>query len=74
MNEKVENLILERLRPMRADLSYVREGIDVLKAEATATRQHVAGLIGHQTATEIRVARMEDRLERVERRLELRDQ
>lgn len=74
MNENVENIILEHLRAMRADISRVREDIDVLKAEAIATRQHMAGFLGHQTATDVRIARTETRLDRIERRLELRDE
>lgn len=74
MNEKVENLILEHLRAMRADMSTIAGKVDALQGEMISMRQHFAGFLGHQVVQDQRVAEMDDRLERIEKRLELRSE
>ncbi len=51
MNEKVENLILEHLRAIRADMNRMADQMATLRAEMPATRQQVAGIVTLQRNT-----------------------
>jgi hypothetical protein len=73
VNEKVENLILEHLRSIRADMSKMSERMDVISAEILIIRQHMAGLLGSQTLHDTEIAGLKARLDRIEKRLELVD-
>ena len=73
MNEKVENLILEHLRIMRADMSSMKEDMGTMRAEMLIIRQHMAGLLGSQTLHDGEIASIKVRLDRIEKRLELVD-
>jgi uncharacterized protein involved in exopolysaccharide biosynthesis len=71
MNEKVENLILEHLRAIRADMNRMADQMATLRAEMTATRQQVAGIVTLQEHDHTDIAALKARLERIERRLDL---
>ena len=73
MNEKVENLILEHLRPMRGDISGIRDDISTLRAEMTSVRQHLGGVISLQEHDHGDIATIKTKLDRVEERLDLVD-
>ncbi|MCU0830457.1 MAG: hypothetical protein MUC58_02895 [Rhizobiaceae bacterium] len=73
MNEKVENLILEHLRAMRGDISKVRDDISTLKAEMISLRQHVGSIATLQQHDHGDLGAIKDRMDRIERRLELSD-
>jgi len=73
VNEKVENLILEHLRIMRADMSSMKEDMGTMRAEMLIIRQHMAGLLGSQTLHDGEIASIKVRLDRIEKRLELVD-
>ncbi|MBN9074003.1 MAG: hypothetical protein J0H34_20875 [Rhizobiales bacterium] len=73
MNEKVENLILEHLRNIRADMSSMKEDMGTMRAEMLIVRQHMAGLLGSQTLHDGEIASIKVRLDRIEKRLELAD-
>lgn len=49
MNESVENLLLEHMRAMRADIGAIKEEMSGMRAEMLIIRQHMAGLLGAQT-------------------------
>ena len=51
MNDKVESLILEHLRIIRADMSSMKEEMGAMRAEMLIIRQHMAGLLGGQIPT-----------------------
>jgi hypothetical protein len=73
VNEKVENLILEHLSIMRADMSSMKEDMGTMRAEMLIIRQHMAGLLGSQTLHDGEIASIKVRLDRIEKRLELVD-
>jgi hypothetical protein len=73
VNEKVENLILEQHRAMRADMAKMADGIQTLGVEMTAMRQHLAGVVTIQEHDHSDIASIKVRLDRIERRLELAD-
>jgi hypothetical protein len=71
MNEKVENLVLEQLRAMRGDMARVADRMDTMAAEMTAIRQHLSGVVTIQERDHTDIAALKNRLDRIERRLEL---
>ena len=74
MNEKVENLVLEHLRDLRAHLSRVEHKVDQLSGQMLAANQHAAGFFTSQMNLEAEQADHRARLERMERRMELREE
>jgi len=71
MNENIENLVLEHLRIIRADLSSMKDELSGARAELLIMRQHMAGLLGGQTLHDVEIAGLKVRLDRIEKRLEL---
>ena len=74
MNEKVENLVLEQLRHIRGDIGRLDERVGLLQSEVMSMRQMMAGLISQQATDGARGELLERRVDRIERRLELRDE
>lgn len=81
MNENIENLILEQLRLIRSRIDRIDHNIDELKTRMTGLEQSMVGVkrevnqgyefdIGLQHALD----RHAERIERIERRLELTEQ
>jgi uncharacterized protein YigA (DUF484 family) len=73
MNDKVENLVLEQLRELRADNARILDEIRGLKAEMIAGRHHSRGLQTLQDRDHDDLSAVKVRLDRIERRLELAD-
>jgi len=71
MNEKVENLILEHLRVIRADVSSLREEVSGIRAEMRSMKQHMAAFMSHETAQDGDIAAMKLQLERIGKRLDI---
>ncbi len=59
MNEKVENLVLEQLRHIRADVSSMKEEMAGVRSELIIMRQHMAGLMG-RGRSKLMIARCEN--------------
>lgn len=81
MADNIENLILEHLRAIRADIGGIKEDVREIKQRLTSLEAAVAGLrrdnanlysdvIDQQT----RYDRLTERVERIERRLDLAQQ
>lgn len=70
---EVENLMLEHLRVIRADIARVKEDVAGLRTEMTAMRHHMAGMFTMQEHQHGEIATLRDRVDRIERRLELTD-
>jgi hypothetical protein len=73
MSNPNDNLVLEHLRAIRADMSSMREDMSGMRAEVLIIRQHMAGLLGAQTLHDAEIAGLRTRLDRIEKRLELVD-
>jgi predicted lipoprotein len=73
MNEKVENLILEHLRVIRADMRKMADDIHTLRAEMIAMRAHMGGFTSLQDHDHTDIAAIKLRLDRIEQRLDLVD-
>ena len=73
MNEKVENLVLEQLRAIRAEMTKMADYMHTLQAEMTAMRQNLSGVRTLQDHDHGDIASLKHRLERIEKRLDLVD-
>jgi hypothetical protein len=77
MTDNVENLILEQLRLIRAELAGLKRDNE---RDHQDIKMRLSGLEGHQVAAHhdsvrqsVRLDDLDERLQRVERRLEIRD-
>jgi len=73
VTDNVESLVLEQLRRINARLDNIEGDIHDLKTRVTALDEHMSGVFIALSGNNTRLDRMDDRLARVERRLELRD-
>ena len=71
MTEGVENMMLEILKRMQVDIADMKGDIADLKTRATAVDEHIGGLFITISGNNARLDRVVDRLERIERRLDL---
>lgn len=78
MSENVENLMLEHLKAIRTDMREMREDIREVKMRIGQLDIGLAGLrreIAHAEEADaisgVRIDRLQERIERMERRLEL---
>ena len=78
MSNKVTNqLLLEHLKAIQSKLSTMANDIGDLKSDMRGLKSHMAGYMQSEVAQDMAqdsaIATMQTRLERIERRLELRD-
>jgi hypothetical protein len=69
-----ENLVLEHLRAIRAEMGKMADWMQTLSVEMTAIRQHLSGVVTIQDHDHTDIASIKTRLDRIEKRLELIDQ
>ena len=78
MTENTDNLVLEHLRALRNDVTAltrrVEDGFAQVNIRLSAVEQQLAGLTTAVYGGHSRMDDMERRIERLERRLELRDE
>ena len=70
---KIESLILERMRRLDERFDQLEQKLDLTNAQLRIMSQHVAGVVGSEALNVEKFAVIEDRLDRIDRRLELRD-
>lgn len=80
MTDSVENLILEHLRAIRTDIGGIKDDVREIKQRLTSLEAAVAGLrrdnanlYGDMVDQHARYDRLTERVERIEHRLDLRD-
>ncbi|MDN2579207.1 hypothetical protein [Aquibium sp. ELW1220] len=73
MNESVENLVLEHLRAMRSDISALKNNVAGVRAEMMGIKHHIAAFLGHEIVQDGDIASLKERVERIEKRLDLVD-
>ena len=66
-----DNLVLDMLRAMRGDMAKMADVLRSVNVEIPAVRQHLAGVLTIQDRDHEDIAGIKDRLDRIERRLEL---
>ena len=74
MSDNVTNqLLLEHLEAIQSKLSSMANDVNDLKADMRGLESHLTGFMQSEVAQDSAIATMQTRLERIERRLELRD-
>ena len=73
MTENVENLILERLRRIDERLLNIENDVSELKTRSNAHDEHLSGILIALSGNNNRFDRLDERLRRIERRLDLTD-
>jgi predicted nucleic acid-binding Zn-ribbon protein len=71
MTDETANLILEHLRNIRSDTTAIRNDVDDLKLRMTAAEHHLGQQQIQLAAINGRLDRLDERVGRIERRLEL---
>lgn len=74
VNEKVENLVLEQLRQMRSKVDQVYDAVQTLNVKMHAFRHHLRGNKYDIDAHRDSIGKLQSRIDRTERRLELVDE
>ncbi len=74
MTDDVGNLILERLRRMDDRLSNIEGDMHDIKLRITVVEEHLGNVVLSIAGLNARMDRFDDRLTRIERRLELTEQ
>jgi septal ring factor EnvC (AmiA/AmiB activator) len=76
--ENIENLLLEHLKAIRADVALIKSDLKEqthrlgrLEVSMSGLRRDMAFVDGTAAEQSVRMDRMSDRIERIERRLEL---
>ncbi len=68
-----DNLVLEHLRAIRAEVARMVDEVRGLRTEMTSMRQHMAGMVTLQDLDHTDITALKARLDRIEKRLELAD-
>jgi hypothetical protein len=68
MTNETENLILEYLRAMRADISSVKGDVRDVKARLSSIETYIATIHGDQARTGVSLDHLAERVERLEQR------
>jgi len=66
-----DEVLVEHLRSIQADMSRMANRMDTVAAEMRATRQHVAGLVALQDHDHVELSQIKLRLDHIERHLNL---
>ena len=73
MTDNVENLVLELLRAIRADVADIKDRLTGVEIQVSALGQQLAGLTTAVYSGKSEMDTLKRRIEHVERRLDLRD-
>lgn len=68
------DLLLEHFRRMNSRFDRLDEKLDVLAADMRTMKTHMAGFMGTEALQDTTIAGLSARIDRIERRLDLRDQ
>lgn len=73
MTADIENLVLEHLRAIRADMADVKLRVTQIDVQLSAMGQQMAGLTGAVYSGKTDIDELRRRIERIEKRMELND-
>ena len=71
MTEQTESLILEILKRMQGDMADMKADVSDIKLRVTATEEHLATMMMSIAGLNSRLDKLDGRVLRIERRLEL---
>lgn len=73
MTDETTNLVLEHLKKFQTQLTRVEDRIGTMSEDMRAMKQHMAAFMQFEATQDAEIASVKVQLERIERRLELRD-
>jgi tetrahydromethanopterin S-methyltransferase subunit G len=73
MTEDTSSLVLEHLRHLRQKLDFIDDRLGRIELRLTAVEGHLANLLLSEAGQNSEIDRIKQRLDRIERRLELTD-
>lgn len=73
MTGETENLILEHLKWFQAQMTRFEDSLDTVRGDVRAIKQHMAAFMASEANQDGEIAAIKMQLERIERRLDLRD-
>ena len=73
MTDETANLVLEHLKRFQFQMNRFEERLDMVQQDMRATKQHMSAFMASEAAQDEGIAALAVRLERIERRLEVRD-
>jgi hypothetical protein len=73
VTDDTANMVLEIPKRLQAEFGLMRDDMRGMRSETTTIKQHMAAFMSHEIAQDGESASIRDRLDRIERRLELRD-
>ena len=68
---EADSLLLEQLRAIRGDIGKLVNEMQTMRVEMTSVREHMAGMMTIQEHDHVDIAGIKNRLDRIEKRLEL---
>ncbi|NJK32589.1 MAG: hypothetical protein HC927_09365 [Deltaproteobacteria bacterium] len=71
MTDETENLVIEILKRMQGDMALMRDEMRGIRLEMTGIKQHIAAFFAHEVKQDSEIDAIKLRLDRIERRLEL---
>lgn len=74
MTNETENLILEHLKRFQSQMTRFEDTLDTVRSDMRAMKQHMAAFMASEASQDEEIAAIKVHLERIERRLDLRDQ
>ena len=74
MSDETDSVVLEILKRLQSDISTMREDMHLMRMEMTAIRHDMASFRTMQDVHGAEIGNIKTRLDRVEARLDLRDQ
>ncbi|MEM6307096.1 MAG: hypothetical protein AAF701_03810 [Pseudomonadota bacterium] len=73
MTNETENLILEHLKRFQAQMTRFEDSLNTVRTDMRGLKQHMAAFMSSESSQDAEIAGIKIQLERIERRLELRD-
>ena len=73
MTDETANLVLEHLKRFQSQMNRFEERLDTVQQDMRAMKQHMSAFMASEAAQDEGIAGLAVRLDRIERRLELRD-
>ena len=73
MTNETESLILEHLKRFQAQMTRFEDSLDTVRADMCGMKQHMAAFMSSEASQDAEIAGIKVQLERIERRLELRE-
>ena len=72
-DDSTNNIVLEHLRAIRSDITDLKTDVRGIREDVRSVKQHMAGFMTHENIQDDDIIHIKDRLNRIERRLDIID-